>query len=690
MNIVEQLMSILGPCVLVHIPKGSKGPKTKVWQKLTQANMTPDYLAGLNHDNNIGVLLGHVSGGLCTIDADSDEFLADLLAINPRFKDALISRGRRGGNVWVRLGGEYPATCVLKMAGTDWGEWRSYAQTGGASQTVIHGIHPDTGKPYANNGKKPVEIAFAEINWPEGISAPWIPKPAPRGVEEFFVLPSGNLSITESARGIFSIIAPTHTLFWRTGCVTEVAPSDDGHQSLRPTTPEAFCSRLEGYGRTVAAWRKTDTGKSALAPVRCSQDTAKLLMATLDAEGMLSRIRTILACPIMIEENGKIVVLGQGYYPAHGGIYVHGGAVPPVVELDEARSALLNLLCDFDFPSPGDHARAVASMLSPCLKLGRLLGEADFPLDVAEAKASQSGKTYRQKGVAAIYGEYAHVINMKQGGVGSLDESISTAMLAGRPFISIDNMRGHVDSQILESALRGHGRVDVRTVRRAPVQIATHSFLWQLSSNGADMTRDLANRSIITRNRKRPTDFKFKQWKEGALVEHVRANQKYYLGCVFAVVAQWLNAGKPRTDEYGHDFREWVQSLDWICRRVMGTAAILDGHKAEQDRIGDPGLIWLREVAVKVKALAENGSELSATRIAEICATEHVLYPGGKSLDDDEKAAQYVGRLMKKLFEEAETVYSDQFSIRRETREEQDANRNIKTIHRYVFTETQT
>ena len=92
---------------------------------------------------------------------------------------------------------------------------------------------------------------------------------------------------------------------------------------------------------------------------------------------------------------------------------------------------------------------------------------------------------------------------MRSGGVGSLDESISAAMLGGRPFISIDNMRGRVDSQILESALRGHGHVDVRAVRKAPVQISTHSFLWQLSSNGADMTRDLANRSIIVRVRKR-------------------------------------------------------------------------------------------------------------------------------------------------------------------------------------------
>ena len=240
--------------------------------------------------------------------------------------------------------------------------------------------------------------------------------------------------------------------------------------------------------------------------------------------------------------------------------------MPENVDLARAREALLELLADFDLPTEGDHARAIASMISPCLKFGWMLGSADFPLDVAEATVSQSGKTYRQKLVAAIYGERAHVINMRNGGVGSLDESISSAMLSGRPFISIDNMRGRVDSQILESALRGHGRVDVRAVRKAPVQISTDSFLWQLSSNGADMTRDLANRSIVVHVRKRPSGYRFKKWPEGALVEHVLANQPFYLGCIFAVAEQWLARGKPKTDESRHDFREWVQSLDWICQ----------------------------------------------------------------------------------------------------------------------------
>ena len=529
------------------------------------------------------------------------------------------------------------------------------------------------------------EVSEAEAKLEEAPRQP-LPLVGLRGKEEFLVLPSGPITITESAQGIFSSIAPTNSLFYREG-VVEVTTGSDGCLSLRPVTPAAFCSRIEGYGKRVGAWRADRDDKFALKLARCSVDNAVRLLASLEAEKYLPRIHTITAAPILTEENGEIVTIGQGYHAANGGILVAGGNMPPEVEVADARRALLDLLQDFDFPTPGDYARAVASLLSPCLKFGRLLGEADFPLDVAEAKASQSGKTYRQKVVAAIYGERAHVVNMRHGGVGSLDESISAAMLSGRPFISIDNVRGRVDSQIIESALRGHGYLDVRAVRRASVQVSTGSFLWQLSSNGAEMTRDLANRSIITRVQKREAGYRFKEWPEGALVEHIRANQSFYLGCVFAIVKQWLARGKPMTGETRHDFREWVRALDWICQKVMCTAPILDGHDIEQERVGNPALVWLREVALQVQAEGEEGVEIFASRIAEICSTAGILYPGGKSEPDDEKAKRHVGRIMAKLFGESDDINIDGFSVQRIRREKQDEKYRTIEERRYVFKE---
>jgi hypothetical protein len=173
MNVVEQISNLLGPCVLLPIPKGTKGPVIKGWQKLTRADMTPQFLSGFN-GANIGVLLGKLSDGLCTIDADSDDRLAQILEINPALADTLQSRGQRGGNLWIRVRGDFPLSCKLKtIAGQDWGEWRA-----DGNQTVIHGQHP-SGCEYSTNGKKPIEIAFEEIRWPDDLELPWSKKEPP-------------------------------------------------------------------------------------------------------------------------------------------------------------------------------------------------------------------------------------------------------------------------------------------------------------------------------------------------------------------------------------------------------------------------------------------------------------------------------------------------------------------------------
>ena len=154
MDIAEQISNQLGPCVLISIPAGEKGPRAPGWQKLTQADMTPSYLASLNHGNNIGVLLGEPSGGLCSVDADNEEFLDGFLAANPELRKSLISKGQRGGNVWLRIRGKYPPPAKLTYKGAPWGEWRA-----DRNQTVLFGKHP-SGCTYTNNGKRPICTDF--------------------------------------------------------------------------------------------------------------------------------------------------------------------------------------------------------------------------------------------------------------------------------------------------------------------------------------------------------------------------------------------------------------------------------------------------------------------------------------------------------------------------------------------------
>lgn len=103
------------------------------------------------------------------------------------------------------------------------------------------------------------------------------------------------------------------------------------------------------------------------------------------------------------------------------------------------------------------------------------------------------------------------------------------------------------------------------------------------TSNAAEMTRDLANRSFMVRINKQPADYAFIKWPEGDLLEHVKSQQSYYLGCIFSVIRAWVAAGKPEEPgNHGHDFRQWAGIVTWIAKNLLHVPAPLEGHEATQ------------------------------------------------------------------------------------------------------------
>lgn len=172
-----QLIEYLLDSAVLLACRGKK-PLRANWQRLTMTDMTPAYLESL-YGNNIGVSLGTPSEGLVTIDLDTDEALSTFIDANPIMKATLQTRGRRGGNLWLRIYGDIPKSTKLKGAQKQpVGEWRA---TG--NQTIISGTHPETGKPYRiTQEAKPAVLRASDINWPSDVQPCKWPrlKPPPR------------------------------------------------------------------------------------------------------------------------------------------------------------------------------------------------------------------------------------------------------------------------------------------------------------------------------------------------------------------------------------------------------------------------------------------------------------------------------------------------------------------------------
>lgn len=163
-NVVVQLRELLGDDVLLlQCRRGTKQPVGK-WKNLTvKAMEDPTYVARLAQ-GNIGVVLGQRSGGLCSLDIDSDEALGAFSELNEAVCQTLCTRGARGCNFWWKLEGRYPGLTPLTLAGAPWGEWRA-----DGAQTVIWGRHPSGAQYRFLRRMKPLRIDFHDIKWPSGM-----------------------------------------------------------------------------------------------------------------------------------------------------------------------------------------------------------------------------------------------------------------------------------------------------------------------------------------------------------------------------------------------------------------------------------------------------------------------------------------------------------------------------------------
>lgn len=490
------------------------------------------------------------------------------------------------------------------------------------------------------------------------------------------VLPSGPVSISESARAIFSLIAPSQTMFWRGGALVELTHID-GVASLDLVGPEGFRTRVERFG-PLLAWRSGGNGEPVLKPARMSRDDATAILASLEARELLPPVASVLLCPVIIESApGEVSILGRGYHAENGGMLILAGEVVPQMPVKEAAAALQWLVAEFDFQTPGDRSRALAALITPALRLGGFL-RGSVPIDVAEADQSQAGKGFRHNLVATLYGEKAYFVSSKQGGVGSVDESFAAALISGRPFICLDNFRGRMASENLESFLTCPSMFAARIPHRGEVLLDPKRFLLQMSSNGLEATRDLANRASICRIRKRP-GFVYRD-----TLGELERRQSHFLGAVFAVVAEWIAAGKPRSEDRRHDFREWAQTLDWICRELLEAAPLMDDHEAAQERASNPALTWLRAVALVVAKEGRFGEALIASELVELAELAGIDMPGAHGADHD-RAKRQAGILMRRLFQDGEQLSIDGFEVRRGERAFRKPSGDMDTARSYTF-----
>lgn len=478
------------------------------------------------------------------------------------------------------------------------------------------------------------------------------------GLKRDIILPGAGVTIIGCAKDLFGRIAQGGKMFVRGGVVHEVA-ADGDEMRLSPVDPVTFQSAIEGYGRVVRAGKKPGLTE----PCVCPKNVAEVLLKSKTAHSILPAVDYLFGCPVLAKTPGGPQVLGSGWHPQR--VFVTGGGIPPTVPFLKAVQDLRDILRDFDFVHPSDQTRALAALVSPAMVFGGWIDR--HPFQIVTADDSQTGKGYLLQCIAAIYRETPNLVTQRNGGVGGVDESIDQRLIQGRPFIQLDNWRGSLDSPRLEALITAPGTVGARVPHKAEIDINPTKFVFQLTSNGFNSTADIANRASFIRLKKRPSGHVFRSYPAGDLLRHLKANQPHYLGCVFAVIREWVQNGELGNGDTGHSFRDWAQKVGCITDNMFMAQPLLGGMDEAVKSMTNPEDSWLRALVHILEKRRSAGAviaPLSASELAEeAIRTGHL--PPGITKGEVDKCRQKIGQIMKESFGDNDEIQVEGKKLRR-------------------------
>lgn len=437
------------------------------------------------------------------------------------------------------------------------------------------------------------------------------------------VIPGKSQSIQGAGQAAGRLLKETDRFFIRGGALVEVIHGKDGEPYLQPLKATQLASEMELVARIVRV--KGDELESTV----LSGTQAQLIMDSSSFRNEVPEITILSKSPVITMGANQQIRIITGYDKESG--ILSFAADLEEVPLDAAVALILDLLSDFNFATPADRSRAIASLITPAFIFGQIL-KVRAPLSVVEADESQTGKGFLVKLIAAIYNHQPHAITQRKGGCGGIEESLNMRLVKGDSFISFDNIRGKLDSPALESFLTENHYL-ARIPFMAPMDIDPKRVVLFFTSNQCEMTKDLTNRSSLIQLRKQEPGYAFKSFPEGDVIDHILANNTRYYGAIVAIIKEWVLQGSQETKEDRHDFRRWARVLDWIVQHIMHLPPLMDGHRDTQRRLVNKQINWIRGVSFVILKKERQHIWLRTADIIDLIEDAEVSIPGLKDMD---------------------------------------------------------
>lgn len=470
------------------------------------------------------------------------------------------------------------------------------------------------------------------------------------------LLPGGSQSVMAASEQLFNQLAATRRFFVKGGELCHIERDENGALDLKPLSSVQFASEIERYVRLV---KETDEG---LVPTVITERQAKTMMASRKVREILPSVRKVVRRPILSVARGKVEILHHGYHPDHDKVLILSEEKLELIDPVEAAANILNILQGFCFASEADRGRAVALIMTIAMVQMGFLEGILRPMLMVIANFSQSGKSLLIY-VACLLNEVMPLLLTKKskGGVGSLDESISHGFVAGG-VLSLDNMRGNLDSEVLESAITARSDFMVRLPYKTGFPVKLDEVTVTGTSNGVHLTPDQVNRILfihLLKGGERPAESET----EVQLIARIKSQLPILRASIATVIANWWEAGRPSIHAPGCYRVEWSGYMNWIVQTQFNLPPLMDNHGQIADFLRSGDREQIRNICTYIDIADQTGKELRAKDVVAIL--HNFVEEDSDLLQMDHKK---FGLLMRSLLRGANTLELDGWRITRTTK----------------------
>ncbi len=405
----------------------------------------------------------------------------------------------------------------------------------------------------------------------------------------------------------------------------------EGSTVLVPVERSSLVEILTG----IIDWRRFDGRKEDWKPVACPPIVAETLLAR-RGDWPFPQLNAVVSAPTM-RPDGTILNT-PGFDRETGILFASELTWPQVPDhptMDEAKAAislLRELVATFPFVDLSDRSAAISmivtALVRPCL--------ASAPMFGVNAPTPGTGKS-KLVDIAAVLstGQSASVLSATRE-EGEMQKQIGAALMAGDPFITIDNIEHPLRSEFLCQTLT-QGQVTVRVLGESRTMKLPTAATFCATGNSLRFAGDLTRRVVLINldaGMERPEDRVFKT----DVVAVAKSRRVDFVLAALTVLRAFVVHRGPKIVPALGSFESWSNlirsSLMW-----MGEADPLSN--AQKVRENDPE----RERTAAILSALPNGKDWTAADIGRMLLQDRER---GAEFRNHEALADAVGEFIER------------------------------------------